>query len=86
MDAHRACAFLQGRLGDVEFLRTADDIGQQTEARTYLGFKLALAGRGLEAVTLPLGGRPWREDIYRCELAKNELNRLKYRNRPSVVK
>jgi lipoprotein NlpI len=79
--------FLQGRLGDVEFLRAADDIGQQTEARTYLGFKLALAGREDEAVAhfrwvADRGAKTYLE----YELAKNELNRLKYRNRPSVVK
>ena len=78
--------FLQGRVEDAPFMRAAGDLGEQTEARTYLGFKLALAGRDDEAVAhfrwvVERGSRNYLE----YELAKNELNRLKYRNKPAPV-
>ena len=78
--------FLQGRLDDAQFMRAAGDIGEQTEARTYLGFKLALAGREDEAVAhfrwvAERGAKSYLE----YTLAKNELNRLKYRNKPAPV-
>jgi len=74
--------YLQGRLDDAQFLRAAGDIGEQTEARTYTGFKLAMAGREDEAVAhfrwvAERGAKTYLE----YALAKNELNRLKYRNR-----
>ena len=73
--------YLQGRLDDARFLREAGDIGEQTEARTYTGFRLALEGRDDEAVAhfrwvAERGAKTYLE----YELARNELNRLKYRN------
>jgi tetratricopeptide (TPR) repeat protein len=78
--------YLQGRLDDAQFMRAAGDIGEQTEARTYTGFSLALAGRNDEAVAhfrwvVERGAKNYLE----YSLAKNELNRLKYRNRPAAV-
>ena len=78
--------FLQGRLDETQFLRAAGDIGEQTEARTYVGFKLATAGRGDDAAAhfkwvVERGAKNYLE----YELARNELNRLKYRNRPVPV-
>jgi tetratricopeptide (TPR) repeat protein len=71
--------FLQDRLDAAQFLRAASNVGQQTEARTYLAFKLALAGRDAEALThfqwvADRGAKNYLE----YELATNELNRLKY--------
>jgi hypothetical protein len=43
--------YLQGRLEESQFLREAHSLGEQTEARTYVGFKLTLAGRQDEALT-----------------------------------
>ena len=79
--------FLQGRLDDMPFMRAAGNVGEQTEARTYLGFKLALAGRDDEAVShfrwvAERGAKGYLE----YDLARNELNRLKYRNKPAAVK
>ena len=79
--------FLQGRLDEATLLRAADSIGEQTEARTYVGFKLAIAGRDEEALThfrwvADHGAKHYLE----YELAKNELNRLKYINRTSPVR
>ena len=75
--------FLQGRLDEAQFLRAAGDIGEQTEARTYVGFKLATAGRDDDAMAhlkwvVERGAKNYME----YELARNELNRLKHRNRP----
>jgi tetratricopeptide (TPR) repeat protein len=74
--------YLQGRLDEGRFLRAARDIGQQTEARTYIGFALALAGREDDAVAhfrwvADRGAKNYVE----YELARNELNRIKYRDR-----
>jgi len=74
--------FLQGGVDEAQLLRVAGDLGEQTEARTYVGFKLAMSGREDEAMThfrwvADRGARNYVE----YELAKNELNRLKYRNR-----
>ena len=35
----------QGRIDDAPFMRAAGDIGEQTEAHTYIGFKAALDGK-----------------------------------------
>ena len=71
--------FLQGQLDDRKFLRQAKNIGQETQARTYLGFKLALAGRDDEAIAhyrwvAERGATNYLE----YQLARNELNRRKY--------
>jgi hypothetical protein len=76
--------YLQGRLDDAQLLRAAGDLGEQSEARTYVGFRLAAAGREDEAVAhfrwvADRGAKTYLE----YELARNELNRLKYRNRPA---
>ena len=42
--------YLQGRLDEAQFLRAASDIGEETEAHTYIGFKLSLAGKDDQAV------------------------------------
>jgi tetratricopeptide (TPR) repeat protein len=78
--------FLQGRLDAAQFLRAAGNIGQQTEARTYIGFKLAIAGRDDEALThfrwvADRGAKNYLE----FELATNELNRLKYAPKAPAV-
>ena len=75
--------YLQGSLEEAQFLRAASNIGEQTEARTYIGFKIALAGREDEAVAhfrwvADRGAKTYLE----YGLARSELNRLKYRNRP----
>jgi tetratricopeptide (TPR) repeat protein len=75
--------YLQGRLDEKQLLRAAGNIGEETEARTYAAFKLALAGREDEAVAhfrwvAERGAKTYLE----YELTRNELNRLKYRNRP----
>jgi hypothetical protein len=64
----------------------AGNIGQQTEARTYIGFKLAIAGRDDEALThfrwvADRGAKNYLE----FELATNELNRLKYAPKAPAV-
>jgi tetratricopeptide (TPR) repeat protein len=71
--------YLQGRLEESQFLREAHSLGEQTEARTYVGFKLTLAGRQDEALThfrwvAERGAKNYLE----YELVKSELNRLKY--------
>jgi tetratricopeptide (TPR) repeat protein len=71
--------FLQGQVDDRKFLRQARHIGQETQARTYLGFKLALAGRDAEAVAhyrwvVERGATNYVEYL----LARNELNRRRY--------
>jgi tetratricopeptide (TPR) repeat protein len=73
--------YLQGRLDEAQFLRAAGDIGEQTEARTYIGFKIALDGREDEALAhfrwvAERGAKTYLE----YGLARSELNRLKYRN------
>jgi hypothetical protein len=78
--------YLQGRVDDAQFIRAAGDIGEQTEARTYTGFRLALAGRDDEAVThFRWVAERAAKNYLEYALAKNELNRLKYRNRPAAV-
>jgi tetratricopeptide (TPR) repeat protein len=77
--------YLQGRLDEAQFMRSAGDIGEQTEARTYAAFKLALAGRESEAIAhfqwvAERGAKTYIE----YELARNELNRLKYRNQGPI--
>jgi tetratricopeptide (TPR) repeat protein len=77
--------YLQGRLDEAQFLRAASDIGEQTEAHTYVGFKVALAGRDDEAVAhfrwvAERGAKTYLE----YDLARSELNRLKYRNTASA--
>jgi tetratricopeptide (TPR) repeat protein len=71
--------FLQGHVDDRKFLRQAKHIGQQTQARTYLGFKLALAGRDDEAVAHYRWVVERRATNYvEYQLARNELNRRRY--------
>jgi tetratricopeptide (TPR) repeat protein len=75
--------YLQGRIDDTQLLRAAGNIGEETEARTYTAFKLALAGREDEALAhfrwvAERGAKTYLE----YELARNELNRLKYRTKP----
>ena len=74
--------YLQGSLEEAQFLRAAGSLGEQTEARTYIGFKIALAGRQDEAVAhfrwvADRGAKTYLE----YDLARSELNGLKYRNR-----
>ena len=71
--------YLQGRLDEAQLLRAAGDIGEQTEARTYIGFKIALEGREDEALAhfrwvADRGAKTYLEH----GLARSELNRLKY--------
>ncbi|HEV8394619.1 MAG TPA: tetratricopeptide repeat protein [Vicinamibacterales bacterium] len=78
--------YLQGRLEEAQLMRAAGDIGEQTEAHTYIAFKNAMAGREDEAVAhfrwvAERGAKNYLE----YGLARNELNRLKYRNRPATV-
>lgn len=78
--------FLQGRLDHDEFLRKAGSVGEQTEARTYLGFKLSIAGRADEALShfrwvAERGAKNYLE----YGLVKNELNRLKYQPKASAT-
>jgi tetratricopeptide (TPR) repeat protein len=73
--------YLQGRLDETQFLRAADDIGEQTEAHTYIGFKIALEGREDEALAhfrwvAERGAKTYLEH----DLARSELNRLQYRS------
>jgi len=71
--------FLQGHVDDRKFLRQAKHIGQETQARTYLGFKLALAGRDDEAVAHYRWVVERRATNYvEYQLARNELNRRRY--------
>jgi tetratricopeptide (TPR) repeat protein len=75
--------YLQGSLEETQFRRAASNIGEETEARTYIGFKIALAGREDEALAhfrwvADRGAKTYLE----YGLARSELNRLKYRNRP----
>jgi tetratricopeptide (TPR) repeat protein len=77
--------FLQGRVEESTFLQLADNIGERTEAHTYIGFALALAGRGQDAMThfrwvADRGAKGYTE----YALARNELNRLKYEARATV--
>jgi hypothetical protein len=71
--------YLQGQLDEAPFLRAARTVGEQTEARTYIGLKIALAGREDDALAnfrwvAERGARTYLEYL----LAKGELNRLKY--------
>ena len=71
--------FLQGRLEPEPFLATAKDIGQKTEAHTYLAFKSDLAGRHEEALThfrwvVEQGARTYAE----YALARNEIARMQH--------
>jgi tetratricopeptide (TPR) repeat protein len=71
--------FLQGRLEPEPFLAMAADIGQKTEAHTYVGFKSDLAGRHDEALThfrwvAEQGARTYVE----YGLARNEIARMQH--------
>lgn len=78
--------YLQGRLDEAQFLRAARSAGEQTEAHTYIGFKQSIAGRADDAAghfrwVSERGARNYLE----YELARNELNRLKYRKQPPAI-
>jgi tetratricopeptide (TPR) repeat protein len=78
--------YLQGRLNEAQFLQAAGDLGEQTEARAYIGFTLATAGREEEAVAhLRWVAERGAKTYLEYELARNELNRLKYRSRPPAA-
>jgi tetratricopeptide (TPR) repeat protein len=71
--------FLQGQLDAERFLTMAGDLGQKTEAHTYVGFKSDLAGRHEEALNhfrwvVQQGARTYTE----YGLARNELARLQH--------
>lgn len=78
--------YLQNRMDEQQFLRAAHDPGEQTEAHTYIGFKYSVTGHSEEALThfrwvAEHGSRNYTE----YQLAKDELNRLKYRQSASPV-
>jgi tetratricopeptide (TPR) repeat protein len=78
--------FLQGFLDEGQLLRAAGNVGRQTEARTYIGFTLAIEGREDEALAhFRWVAERGAKSSMEYELAKNELNRLKYRNQPLPV-
>lgn len=71
--------YLQGRMDADQFLRSASTVGERTEANTYIGFKLALAGRQDEAEArykwvVEQGSKNYLEYV----LARNELERIKH--------
>jgi len=71
--------FLQGQLDPERFLAMAGDIGQRTEAHTYVGFKSDLAGRTEEALThfrwvIDHGAHTYSE----YNLARNEIARMQH--------
>ena len=71
--------FLQGQLDAERFLTMAGDLGQKTEAHTYVGFKSGLAGRHEEALNhfrwvVQQGARTYSE----YGLARNEIARLQH--------
>jgi tetratricopeptide (TPR) repeat protein len=75
--------FLQGQLAADRFLAMAGDVGQRTEAHTYVGFKADLAGRHEEALThfrwvVEHGARTYAE----YDLARNEIDRIQHATMP----
>jgi hypothetical protein len=69
--------YLQAGLTDAAFLDAARDNGQRTEARTYIGIRLLLAGRTDDAKTHFLWVKTRGERTYtEYDLAIAELERL----------
>ncbi|MEQ1731644.1 MAG: hypothetical protein ABL982_25000, partial [Vicinamibacterales bacterium] len=78
--------FLQGKVDANAFLAKAGDVGERTEAHTYMGLMLDLAGRTPEALThykwvAAQGARNYTE--YR--LAKGEIHRLEQASAPPAA-
>ena len=71
--------YLQGRIDAEQFLRSASNLGERTEANTYVGFKLSLAGREDEAAArFTWVAQQGAKNYLEYNLARNELERLEH--------
>ena len=84
--AETVLRFLQNKLSAEAFLAKAGDVGERTEAHTYIGLTLDLAGRREEAIThfqwvALQGSRSYTE----YAIAKAELRRFASASRPGTA-